>query len=167
MSATKTRAIELLRASGVEHVAHGYTAPDRKGPAREERPAYGREAAEALGIDPARLFKTLVAEVDDTLALAVLPVDTTLDLKAFAAVLGGRRARLADPKVAERAAGSVVGAIGPLGNRRTMPVVVDASARDHATILVSAGRRGLQIEIAPLDLFAVARAVVATIGRKV
>lgn len=126
---------------------------------------YGLEAARALGIDPARLFKTLVAEVDGALTVAVVPVSGTLDLKALAAAAGGKRAAMADPAAAERATGYVRGGISPLGQRRRLPTVVDASARDHPTIHVSAGRRGLQLELAPADLVRLTSARTAPISR--
>jgi Cys-tRNA(Pro)/Cys-tRNA(Cys) deacylase len=127
--------------------------------------SYGQAAADALGIPYNRLFKTLVAEVDKTLTVAVVPVAATLDLKALAAATGGKRADMADPQVAERATGYVVGGISPLGQRRKLPTVVDSSALDSDTVYVSAGRRGLQIELAPADLVRLAEAVVADIAR--
>jgi Cys-tRNA(Pro)/Cys-tRNA(Cys) deacylase len=147
-----TRAIEQLRRAGVAHVVHPYTPAARQGRDRDERPNYGLEAAAALGVEPSRVFKTLVADVDGRLALAVVPVTGELDLKRFAAALGGRAATLADPATAERATGYVVGGISPIGGRRSLPVVLDASVDEHATVLVSAGRRGLQVELSPADL---------------
>jgi len=114
--------------------------------------AYGVEAVEALGVDPDRIFKTLIAAVDDRLAVGIVPVAATLDLKALAAALGGKRAALADPAAAARVTGYVLGGISPLGQRRTLPTVLDSSATSHATIFVSAGRRGLQVELAPANL---------------
>jgi Cys-tRNA(Pro)/Cys-tRNA(Cys) deacylase len=143
-----------------------YTPEERHGRARDARPEYGLEAAAALGIEPARVFKTLVVMVDDRVVAAVVPVDRQLDLKAAAAAAGGRRAAIAEPSVAERASGSVVGGISPLAPRRPWSVVVDDSATSHATILVSAGRRGLQLELAPADLITLTRANVAAIGRQ-
>jgi Cys-tRNA(Pro)/Cys-tRNA(Cys) deacylase len=110
------------------------------------------EAAEALGVSPDRIFKTLLGQSDEGLCVAVLPVSATLDLKALAAELGHKRVRMADPADAERATGYVVGGISPLGGRRRLPTVVDGSALRHPTIYVSAGRRGLQVELAPSDL---------------
>ena len=109
--------------------------------------SYGLEAADKLGVDPARVFKTLVAAIDGALAVACVPVTAELDLKQL-----GKRAQLADKTQAERATGYVSGGISPLGQRRRLPTHVDASALDHATIFVSAGRRGLQIELDPRDL---------------
>jgi Cys-tRNA(Pro)/Cys-tRNA(Cys) deacylase len=152
MAGQGTRAIELLRAAGVDHRVHEYSTPQPVGRARDERPAYGLEAAAALGVAPERLFKTIVVRVDGRLALAVVPVAGEVDLRRFAAALGGRTATLAEPAEAERATGSVIGGISPLAPRRPLPVVLDPSAAAHATILVSAGRRGLQVELAPDDL---------------
>lgn len=115
-------------------------------------PAYGREAAEKLGVDPARVYKTLVAEVDGRLAVAVIPVEATLSLKALAAAAGGRKAAMAQVAAAERATGYVVGGISPLGHRRRLAVYLDESMRAHERVLVSAGRRGLDVELAPDDL---------------
>lgn len=127
---------------------------------------YGAEAAEALGLDPARVLKTLVAAVDDTLTVAVVPVSTSLDLKALASAVGGKRAALADPAAAERSTGYVRGGISPLGQRRKLATVVDSSALGHPTVCVSAGRRGLEIELAPADLVALTQATTAVIGRR-
>jgi Cys-tRNA(Pro)/Cys-tRNA(Cys) deacylase len=160
-----TPAITLLRRHGVTHRVHPYELPVGQGRARDERPDYGLEAAAALGVAPDRLFKTLVIVVDGRPAVAVVPVDRQLDPKRFASALGGRRADLADPAVAERAAGSVVGGISPLAMRRPLPTVIDASVLTHATVFVSAGRRGLQVELAPTDLVTLTKALVAGIAR--
>ncbi|WP_119729844.1 Cys-tRNA(Pro) deacylase [Thermomonospora amylolytica] len=126
---------------------------------------YGAAVADALGVPRERLFKTLVATVDGNLTVGVVPVSGELDLKALAAAAGGKKAQLADPAAAERATGYVVGGISPLGQRRRLPTVVDSSASGFATILVSAGRRGLQIELAPGDLVRLVGAAVARIAR--
>ena len=166
MPASSTPAIEALRRAGIDHRVHVYELPERHGRSRQERPDYGLEAAAALGVDPARVCKTLIAALDDgRLAAAVLPVDRHLDLKALAAALGTRRAVLADPGQAERATGSVIGGISPLGSRRPLPVVVDEVVLEAPTILLSAGRRGLQVEVAPADLISVLGAAVGPIGR--
>jgi Cys-tRNA(Pro)/Cys-tRNA(Cys) deacylase len=165
MAPSGTPAIELVRRAGVAHTVHSYEAPERHGRQRGERPDYGLEAAAALSVPPARVFKTLIATVDGRLVAAVIPVDRMLDPKALAAAIGGRRADLADPVAAERATGSVVGGISPLAPRRPLPVVVDASAADHPTVLVSAGRRGLQLELAPDDLVRLAGATTAAVTR--
>ncbi|RLL66369.1 Cys-tRNA(Pro) deacylase [Streptomyces sp. Z26] len=128
-------------------------------------PSYGEEAAEALGLSPGQVFKTLVADVDGALTVAVVPVSGSLDLKALAAAVGGKRAAMADPAAAERATGYVLGGISPLGQRRELPTVVDASAAERETVCVSAGRRGLEIELAPADLVALTGARTAPIAR--
>ncbi|MFS2292869.1 MAG: Cys-tRNA(Pro) deacylase [Actinomadura sp.] len=142
----------------IEFTLHAYAA----GPAAE---SYGRAAADALGVPHERLFKTLVAEVDGRPTVGVVPVSANLDLKALAAAAGGRRARMADPRDAERATGYVVGGISPLGQRRRLPTVIDASVSALATVYVSAGRRGLQIELAPADLVRLTGARLARIAR--
>ena len=154
-----TPAVEAVRAAGVPFEILEY----RHDPAAE---AYGVEAAEALGLPPERVFKTLVAKLDGrTLAVAMVPVADRLDLKALAAALGARRAELAMPAEAERATGYVVGGISPLGQRRRLACVLDGSALTHATVYVSAGRRGVQIALAPADLVRLTGAQVATIAR--
>lgn len=144
--------------AGVDFTLHSY----EHDPAA---PSYGEEAAEALGLDPEQVFKTLVADVDGTLTVAVVPVSGSLDLKALAAAAGGKRAAMADPAAAERATGYVRGGISPLGQRRALPTVVDASAEGRPTVCVSAGRRGLEIELAPADLVKLTGAVTAPIAR--
>lgn len=154
-----TPATVLLTRAGVAHTLRPYHHDPRS-------EAYGDEAAAALGVDPARLFKTLIAHVDGTLTCAVVPVAGKLDLKALAAARGGKRADLADPAAAQRATGYVPGGISPLGQRTRLPVVIDESALRHDTVLVSAGRRGLQVELAPADLVRVADAVTAAIATR-
>jgi Cys-tRNA(Pro)/Cys-tRNA(Cys) deacylase len=139
-----TPATALLTRQKVEHRLHSY--------AHGSGAAYGPEAAELLGLDPARVFKTLVAEVDGALAVGIVPVTSSLDLKALAAALGGRRARMAEVDAAQRATGYVAGGISPLGQRKRMPTVLDESARELPTMFCSAGRRGLEVELAPVDL---------------
>ncbi len=160
-----TPAIALVRRAGIDHRIHAYVSPERHGKGRETRPAYGLEAAEALGVAPERIYKTLVAAVDGRLVLAVVPVAGELDLKRLAEAFGGHRAELAEPPAAERATGYVIGGISPLGSRRPLPVVLDAGASGQSTIFVSAGRRGLQLELAPADLARLARANQAQIAR--
>lgn len=130
-----------------------------------DAPSYGLEAAEALGVVPDRVFKTLLAEVDGRLVVGVVPVSGSLDLKSLAAAVGGKRAGMADPAVAERATGYVVGGISPIGQRRALPTVVDDTVTAHSTVLVSGGRRGLDVELAPQDLLRVTGAHTAPIGR--
>ncbi|KAB2342767.1 Cys-tRNA(Pro) deacylase [Actinomadura rudentiformis] len=127
--------------------------------------SYGEAAADALGVPRERLFKTLVAEVDGSLTVGVVPVSTTLDLKALAAAAGGKKAQLADSQDAERATGYVVGGISPLGQRKRLPTVIDETASGFATVYVSAGRRGLQIELAPADLLRLTGGRLAAIAR--
>jgi Cys-tRNA(Pro)/Cys-tRNA(Cys) deacylase len=111
------------------------------------------------------VFKTLLARVDERLVVAVVPVSGSLDLKALAAALGGKRAVMAEPADAERATGYVVGGISPLGSRTALPTAVDSSAADADIVYVSAGRRGLQVSLAPADLVQLTRATVAPIRR--
>jgi Cys-tRNA(Pro)/Cys-tRNA(Cys) deacylase len=153
-----TRATELLSRLGIPHTVHRYEHDPQSG-------SYGLEASAALGVPPERVFKTLVADVDQQLAVAVVPVSGSLDLKALASAAGGKKARMADPAAAERATGYVTGGISPLGQRRLLPVVIDATALEFETVFCSAGQRGLEIELAPADLIRAARAVVAPITR--
>jgi Cys-tRNA(Pro)/Cys-tRNA(Cys) deacylase len=127
--------------------------------------SYGTEASQALGVSPDRVFKTLVAEVDGKLVVGVVPVEGQLDLKALAAASGGKKAAMAQVTAAERATGYVAGGISPVGQRKRLPVVVDSSAMGFATVFCSAGRRGLEIELAPADLVKAAGATVAKISR--
>jgi Cys-tRNA(Pro)/Cys-tRNA(Cys) deacylase len=165
VTAAGTRALELVSRAGIAHRVHAYDTPERHGRERDVRPSYGVDAAIALGIAPVRVFKTLVASVDERLVLAVVPVGRELDLKRLAVAFAARRAVLADPADAQRATGQVIGGISPLGSRRTLPVVIDASAQGHETIFVSAGRRGLQLELAPGDLVRLCSALSAPIAR--
>jgi Cys-tRNA(Pro)/Cys-tRNA(Cys) deacylase len=129
-----------------------------------DSPRYGAEVAAALGVAPDRVFKTLVTEVDGALTVAVVPVAGELDLKALAAASGGKRATMADRALAERTTGYVRGGISPLGQRKRLPTVLDASATGFPTVFVSAGRRGLQLELAPADLIRLTGAAVADIS---
>lgn len=168
MSAGGTRAIEVLRVAGVPFALHEYEAgrhPSAAGRDHGKRPGYGLRAAAALAVDPDRIFKTLIATVDGRLVAALVPVSAELDLKRLGDALGGRRAALAETTLAERSTGYVVGGISPLGQRRALPTVIDESATVHAAILVSAGRRGLQVEMAPGDLIRLTGAQVAGIAR--
>lgn len=128
-------------------------------------PSYGGEAADALGLSPDEVFKTLVARVDGRLVTAVVPVSGTLDLKALAAAVGGKKAAMAEPADAERATGYVVGGISPLGQRSRMPLVVDDSVLALDAVYVSAGRRGLQVRVAPADLLRVSGGRTAPLRR--
>ena len=153
-----TPATVTLTALGIPFSVHAY----------EHDPgtrSYGLEAAETLGLDPDQVFKTLIATVDGELTVAVVPVSGQLDLKALAAARGGRRADLADTRAAERATGYVVGGISPIGQRRSLPTVVDETAQLYDTVYVSGGRRGMDIGLAPDDLVRATGASLAAIGR--
>ncbi|MEU8922715.1 Cys-tRNA(Pro) deacylase [Kitasatospora sp. NPDC048545] len=153
-----TPATVALESAAVPFTVHAY----------DHDPAaasYGGEAAEVLGVAAERVFKTLVADVDGTLTVGVVPVAGLLDLKALASAVGGKRAAMADPAAAERSSGYVLGGISPLGQRRALRTVVDVSALDHPTVYVSAGRRGLEVELAPADLITLTGAVAAPIAR--
>jgi Cys-tRNA(Pro)/Cys-tRNA(Cys) deacylase len=157
-SAGGTPATVALTAAGVAFEVRSYEHDPRVA-------SYGTEAAEALGVDPARVFKTLLASLDGKLVVGIVPVTGQLDLKALARALGGSKAVMADVAAAERAAGYVAGGISPVGQKRAHPTVLDASALEHDSILVSGGRRGFDLELAPADLVAITGAVTATIGR--
>ncbi|MFP5020008.1 Cys-tRNA(Pro) deacylase [Pseudonocardia phyllosphaerae] len=156
MAGKGTPATALLTKRKVEHRLHTYTHSDGAG--------YGEEAAELMGQDPQRVFKTLVALVDGTMTVGIVPVSAQLDLKALAAAAGGKKAVMAEVSDAERATGYVAGGISPLGQRKRLPTVLDASAREFPTIYCSGGRRGLEIELAPADLEALTGATVAPIA---
>ncbi|CAM3286219.1 Cys-tRNA(Pro)/Cys-tRNA(Cys) deacylase YbaK [Arthrobacter ulcerisalmonis] len=154
-----TPATAALAAAGVRFVLHPY----EHDPGAE---SYGTEAAEVLGVDPARVFKTLVVDVEGKLAVGIVPVSGTLDLKALAAVLGAKKAKMADPAAAQRRTGYVLGGISPLGQRLPSPTVLDSSALAFDTVLVSGGKRGLDIEVAPADLVRLTNAITAAIGSR-
>ena len=155
-----TPATVALEKAGAAFTVHSYA----HDPASEL--PYGLEAAAAMGTSPDRVFKTLVAEVDGTLTVAVVPVSASLDLKALAAAAGGKRAAMADPAAAERTTGYVLGGISPLGQRKALPTVIDASAAAFETVFVSAGRRGLEVELAPGLLAGLTSATTAPIARR-
>lgn len=157
MAGKGTPATATLVKQQVAHSLHTYD----HDPKHE---SYGLEAADALGVEPARVFKTLVADVDGKLTVGVVPVTGTLDLKALAAATGGKRAKMADAAAAQRATGYVLGGISPLGQRSRLPVVIDASARQFETIYCSGGRRGLEVELAPADLVRLTSATLAPIA---
>lgn len=157
-SGAATPAVAALHRAGISHTVHSY----------EHDPAaasWGGEAAEALGVDPARVFKTLMIDLDGGLAVAIVPVDRQLDLKAAAQALGGKRAAMAHRHVAERATGYVAGGISPIGQKRAHSTVIDDSASAWPTLYVSAGRRGMDVEVTPADLIALTRAQAAPIAR--
>ena len=154
--AAGTPATAVLAERHVEHTLHPYdVSPDA--------PNYGALVAQTLGIEPNRVFKTLIAEVDGRLVVAVVPVTGDVDLKALAGAAGGKRAGLADRAAAERSSGYVRGGISPLGQRKRLPTVVDASALDLDRMYVSAGRRGVQVALAPAELIRLTDAVTAPI----
>jgi Cys-tRNA(Pro)/Cys-tRNA(Cys) deacylase len=153
-----TPATVALTAAGVEFTLHPYEHDPRAA-------SYGLEAAEALGVEPERVLKTLMVTLDRSLVVGVVPVVGQLDLKALARALGGSRAAMADVAAAERATGYVAGGISPVGQRRAHPTVVDESALAWPTVFVSGGRRGLDLELSPADLVAVTGATTAPIGR--
>ena len=153
-----TPATVALTAAGIPFTVHTYD--HDPGVA-----SYGLEAADALGLDPDRVFKTLLATVDGRLTVGVVPVSAQLDLKALATAVGGKRAAMAAPAEAERATGYVVGGISPVGQRRRHPTVLDESALPHPTIYVSGGKRGLDLGLAPTDLVRVTGAVTAAVSR--
>jgi Cys-tRNA(Pro)/Cys-tRNA(Cys) deacylase len=153
-----TPATVALSAAGIPFTEHAY----------EHDPAntsFGLEAATALGLDPERVFKTLLADVDGSLTVAIVPVTGKLDLKALAAAVGGKKAEMADAKVAERKTGYVVGGISPIGQKTRHVTVVDETAELFDTIFVSGGKRGFDIELAPADLLAVTGGSIAAIAR--
>ncbi len=154
-----TPAVKALEKARVAHTLHAYYT---------EHPSdvgYGEAAVAALGQDSRQVFKTLVARVDGMLTVAVVPVSGTLDLKALAAAIGGRKAVMADPADAERATGYVVGGISPLGQKTRLRTVVDETAELFDAVHVSAGRRGLSVELAPDELVRLTGAVVADVSR--
>jgi Cys-tRNA(Pro)/Cys-tRNA(Cys) deacylase len=155
-SAAGTPATAVLTAQRIEHTLHPYdVSPDA--------PHYGALVAQALGVAPGLVFKTLIAEVDGALVVAVVPVTGELDLKALAHATGGKRAALAERAAAERSSGYVRGGISPLGQRRRLPTVIDDSATTLRRMYVSAGRRGLQVSLTPGDLIRLTVALTAPI----
>lgn len=155
-----TPAIAALVAAGVPHTVHAYDHdPDSE-------LSYGLEAAAALSVDGAQVFKTLCVQAADALAMAVIPVANSLDLKAVARASSVKKASMADPAQAERVTGYVVGGISPLGGRRALPTVVDSSAFDFDEILVSGGRRGLDIALSPAALVELTSAITAPVRKE-
>ena len=153
-----TPATLVLDEAGVTWTGHPY----EHDPHAE---SFGLEASDILGVEPERVFKTLLADVDGDLVVGVVPVTSLLDLKALAAAVGGKKAAMARPADAERRTGYVVGGISPLGQRRAHPTVLDETAELFDTIFVSGGRRGFEIELAPSDLIRLTVATVADIAR--
>lgn len=157
-TAGATPATVALTRAGIAFTLHEYAHDPRAA-------SYGLEAAEALGLDPSRVFKTLMAAVDGRLTVAIVPVSGQLDLKALARAVGGSRAAMADRAEAERATGYVAGGISPVGQKKQLPTVLDSTALEHPTVFVSAGRRGLDVELAPADLVRITEAITDRVGR--
>ena len=154
-----TPATVALERAGIAFTPHAY----------EHDPAntnFGIEAADVLGLDPEQVFKTLLADLDGALVVAIVPVGGKLDLKALAAALGGKKAVMADPAVAQRKTGYIVGGISPIGQKTPHPTVLDETAELYASIFVSGGRRGFDIELAPADLLAVTNGRIAAIAKE-
>src|SRR5262249_12401238 len=152
-----TPAIRLLQREQVAFTQHPYEHDD-------DNSSFGEEAATKLGVDPVRMYKTLVCKADGALVMVLVPVSSRLDLKLLARPLGTKKAEMADPGVAERTTGYVVGGITPLGGRKALPVFIDESVSTHQTVFLSAGRRGLQLELAPADLVRLTKATLAPLG---
>jgi Cys-tRNA(Pro)/Cys-tRNA(Cys) deacylase len=165
MGAQRTRAIDAARQAGVAFTLHEY-AHDARATRREGGRGYALEAVDALGLAPGSVFKTIVVDVEGRLGLAIVPADAEVDLKAVADALGGRRAVIAAAPDAERVTGYVLGGISPLGTRRPLPTALDKSAATRPTIHVSAGRRGLEIELSAADLLALTGGVLAAVARR-
>lgn len=153
-----TPASAALVAAGIPFTLHPY----EHEPAA---PSYGLEAAAALGVEPERVFKTLLADTELGMVVGVVPVTGLLDLKALAAAVGAKRAAMADPAVAERRTGYVVGGISPIGQKARHVTVVDETAQLFDTVFVSGGRRGLDVELTPADLLTATGATYAAIAR--
>ncbi|HIT75859.1 MAG TPA: Cys-tRNA(Pro) deacylase, partial [Candidatus Avipropionibacterium avicola] len=153
-----TPATVALERAGIEHGLHPYQHDDGQS-------HFGEEAAAALGVDPRLIFKTLVVDTGSGLAVAVVPVATQLDLKAMANALGVKKVTMAEPTAASRSSGYVVGGISPLGQRTPLPTVIDDNAERLDQMMVSAGKRGLQVQLRPSDLAALTDARFAPIGR--
>lgn len=141
-----TPAINLAKQQKLDYTIHAY---DHDASAE----SYGLEAAEKLGVSAERVFKTLVVTDDKgALAVAILPVENTLNLKKMAKAIGAKKATMAEPKVVERSTGYVLGGVSPLGQKKRLPTVIHTSAKTQETIYVSAGKRGLEIELPPRQL---------------
>lgn len=153
-----TPATVALTAAGIAFTPHAYEHD-------AANTNFGLEAATVLGVDPEQVFKTLLADVDGVLTVAIVPVTGKLDLKALAAAVGGKKAEMADAKLAERKTGYVVGGISPIGQKTRHTTVLDEIALLFDTVFVSGGRRGFDIELSPSDLLAVTGGFIAAIAR--
>jgi len=153
-----TPATVALTAAGIPFAPHAYEHD-------AANTNFGLEAASALGLDPERVFKTLLADVDGALTVAIVPVTGKLDLKALAAAVGGKKAEMADPRLAERKTGYVVGGISPIGQKNRHATVLDETAELFDTVFVSGGRRGFDTELAPGDLLSATGGFTAPIAR--
>jgi Cys-tRNA(Pro)/Cys-tRNA(Cys) deacylase len=160
-----TPAVRLLESRGIAHEVTSYELGSESEAASHN--SYGLDAAQALSLPPASVFKTLLAQLDDgRLVVALVPVDATLDLKALAKAAGARKARMAEAPVAERTTGYLVGGISPLGQKKRLPTFIDESASAMETMHVSGGRRGLELSLAPRDLIALTAARTAALARR-
>lgn len=157
--ATGTPATVALTVAGIHFTSHAY----RHDPAHRH---FGTEAASALNLSPERVFKTLLADVDGRLVVAVVPVAGTLDLGALATAVGGKRATMADPVLAQRKTGYVLGGISPIGQKTKFSTVLDETVELFDTVFVSGGKRGFDIELAPADLASITSAIIAAIARE-
>lgn len=153
-----TPAFAALHRANIPFISHSYDHDPRTD-------SFGKEAADALGVEPGRVFKTLMAEIDGELCVGIVPVMGSLDLKALADALGGKRAQMADAAHAQRATGYVIGGISPLGQKRLHRTAIDRTSTSWPTVFVSGGRRGLEAELDPNDLATITRAVVARLAR--
>lgn len=153
-----TPAINTLKKAGIVHTVHSYRHDSNAS-------SYGLEAAEKMGVDPNQVFKTLVAMVDGKdMVVAIVPVTHSLCLKSLAAAHGGKRAEMADKQKVQRVTGYVLGGVSPLGQRKVLPTVIDQRAQSFQTIFVSAGKRGLEVELSATDLAHMTNAQFADIG---
>ncbi len=159
-----TPALAVVTGSGIEHGIHSFDPHSLDAAHAHTARGYGEQAARALGIEPAQVFKTLLTEVDQAPVCAIVPVTTSLSLKALAQAHGGKRAVMMDPARAQRLTGYVIGGISPLGQRTTSPTYLDDSALDHPRIYVSAGRRGWEISLSPTDLLTLSQGTIAALG---
>jgi Cys-tRNA(Pro)/Cys-tRNA(Cys) deacylase len=156
--AGSTPATAALIRAGIPFSLHEY-------PHEPRAESFGLEAASALGLEPERVFKTLLANLVGSIVVAVFPVSGRLDLKALAQALHGSKARMAEPKAAERSTGYVTGGISPVGQKRPLPTVIDETVTAYDAVYVSAGRRGLDLGIAPADLVEATQAILAPLSR--